>query len=88
MSRIEEDIKADLEAETAPDPEFYSAILRRMVLHKAKARLRELHSILRGRSKSSQINEASVAKAMGWREEVTACPFPLKGHASVLKATE
>ena len=70
MLRIEEDIRADLEAETAPDPEFYSAILRRMILHKAKARLKELHGILRSRSKSQQMNEANVQKAMGWREEV------------------
>ena len=74
MLRIEEDIKADLEAETAPDPEFFSAILRRMILHKAKARLRELHSILVSRGKSRQINETNVPKAMGWREEVTLLP--------------
>ncbi len=71
MLRIEEDIKADLEAGTAPDPEFYSAILRRMILHKAKARLRELHTILKARSKSREINEVNLPKAMGWREEVT-----------------
>lgn len=71
MLSMEDDIQADLDTGTAPDPEFYSAILRRMVLHKAKARLRELHAILQARSKSEAINEANVPKAMGWREEVT-----------------
>lgn len=70
LLHCEEDIRADLEAETAADPEFHSAVLRRLVLFKAKARLRELHAMLRSRSKSAQINKADVPKAMGWREEV------------------
>ena len=69
--RMEEDISADLEAGTAPDPEFYSAILRRMVLHKARARLREIHSALLARSKMGVVTDADVPKAMGWREEVS-----------------
>lgn len=71
MLRMEEDISADLEAGTAPDPEFYSAILRRMVLHKAKARLRELHSTLLARSHLQKPNATDIPKAMGWREEVS-----------------
>ena len=69
---MEEDITADLEAGSAPDPEFYSAILRRMILHKAKARLRELHSTLLSRSKLQKLNDTNVPKAMGWRDEVRA----------------
>lgn len=87
MLRMEEDISADLEAGTAPDPEFYSAILRRMVLHKARARLREIHSEVFSQSKSRKLNELDVAKAMGWRDEVRDPLCTASYHSTDLKGT-
>jgi hypothetical protein len=69
---MEEEIKDNLESGDLADPEFHSAILRRMVLHKARARLRELHAALRARSLAQADQKTDVPKAMGWREEVRA----------------
>lgn len=70
---MEEQIRGSLESGDLPDPEFHSAVLRRMVLHKARARLRELHASLRARSLVHEDRRADVPKAMGWGEEV-GCP--------------
>ena len=67
---MEEDLQSQLDSGTAPDPEFHSAILRRMVLHKAKARLRDIHSSLLHRSIAAGERKLDVPTAMGWRDEV------------------
>ena len=75
LESMEEEIKSSLETGDLPDPEFHAAVLRRMVLHKARARLRELHGTLKARSLAFGDRRAEVPKAMGWREEVR-CPVP------------
>lgn len=72
---MEADLKYQLETRTAPDPEFYSAILRRLVLHKAKARLREMHATLRAQSLAAAEAGLDVPASLGWRQEVP--QFPL-----------
>lgn len=63
-------MKSQLESGTAPDPEFYSAIIRRLPVHKAKAQLRDIHSSLKARSLASGEAKLDIPAAMGWREEV------------------
>ncbi len=41
---LEEGIQDTLDSGTAADPEYWAAVLKRVSVHKAKARLREIHA--------------------------------------------
>lgn len=45
---LEAGIQEQLDSGTAADPEYWQAVLKRLALHKAKARLREIHTGKRG----------------------------------------
>ena len=56
----------------AADPEFSTAILKRLHIHKAKAKLREIHSdLLQQHLDRTQLigDDVNVAKEMGWGDE-------------------
>jgi len=44
LVELESGIQEQLDSGTAADPEYWQAVLKRLVLHKAKARLREIHA--------------------------------------------
>lgn len=44
LLELEGGIQAQLDSGTAADPEYWQAVLKRLALHKAKARLREIHA--------------------------------------------
>lgn len=69
---MEKDITAQLQRGEAPDPEFLAAVLSRLGLAKARARLREIHE------EKLQVHVAAleaagdptdIAAAMGWDRE-------------------
>lgn len=68
---MEEGIQRELDNGTAADPEFMSAVLKRLVLHKAKARLKEIHQGLMAKHAeriiATQDPSMDVRKAMGWQ---------------------
>lgn len=72
LLQMEQDITSQLERGEAPDPEFLTAVLSRLELAKAKARLREIHG---GRLQAHvSVLEAAgdpvdIATAMGWDRE-------------------
>ena len=41
---LEEGIQDTLDSGTAADPEYWAAVQKRVTVHKAKARLREIHA--------------------------------------------
>ena len=71
---MEEGISQQLEAGDAADPEFLAAVLRRLQLAKARARLREVHAALLeahlARLRAAPDTSVDVAAAMGWDREV------------------
>ena len=73
LAEMEEGIQAQLEGGDAADPEFLAAVLKRLTLAKAKARLREIHeSLLRkhlDRIVAAPDNGEDIAAAMGWADE-------------------
>lgn len=44
LLELEAGIQEQLDSGTAADPEYWQAVLKRLALHKAKARLREIHA--------------------------------------------
>lgn len=69
---LEAGITERLDAGEAGDPEYWAAVLRRLTLHKAKARLRELHARLLERHLQRVVlagDGVDVAQAMGWEAE-------------------
>lgn len=85
LVKMEADLQLQLETGTAPDPEFYSAILRRLFLHKAKARLRDIQASLRARSKASGEQKLDLPAAMGWRDEVRPALPPVQAFGGFKK---
>ena len=76
---LEAGITERLDAGEAGDPEYWAAVLRRLTLHKAKARLRELHARLLERHLQRVVlagDGVDVAEAMGWEAERQACQPP------------
>ena len=71
---MEEGISQQLEAGDAADPEFLAAVLWRLQLAKARARLREVHAGLLeahlARLRAAPDTSVDVAAAMGWDREV------------------
>ena len=69
---LEAGITERLDAGEAGDPEYWAAVLRRLTLHKARARLRELHARLLERHLQRVVlagDGVDVAEAMGWEAE-------------------
>ena len=66
LAELESGIQEQLDSGAAADPEYWQAVLKRLHLHKAKARLRELH--------------AGGWRA-GWGVGVTAAPVCLRAGA-------
>ncbi len=68
---MEDGIQRELDNGTAADPEFMSAVLKRLTLHKAKARLKEIHQGLMAKHAeriiATQDPSMDVRKAMGWQ---------------------
>ena len=72
LAALEAGITAQLDSGDAGDPEYWAAVLRRLALHKAKARLRELHAGLLERHLQRVVltgDGVDVAEAMGWEAE-------------------
>eukprot|EP00884_Botryococcus_braunii_P020423 jgi/Botrbrau1/7064/Bobra.0165s0087.1 len=59
---MEEGIKIQLQTGAVADPEYWQAVLRRLALHKAKGRAREIHLAAIRRAE----DRVDVAAAMGW----------------------
>ena len=70
LVELEAGIEKELESGTAADPEFMSAVLKRLTLHKAKARLKEIHHGLLAKHAeriiATQDPSMDIRKAMGW----------------------
>lgn len=65
-------IEEQLQSGEAADPEFSAAILKRLRIHKAKAKLREIHSDLLQQhlDRTQHVpGDVDVAQEMGWEEE-------------------
>jgi len=72
LAALEAGIMDQLDAGAAADPEYWAAVLRRLGLHKAKARLRELHARLLERHLGRVVlagDGVDVGAAMGWDAE-------------------
>jgi hypothetical protein len=72
LAELESGIQEQLDSGAAADPEYWQAVLKRLHLHKAKARLRELH--------------AGGWRA-GWGVGVTAAPVCLRAGGLVGRHT-
>ena len=72
LQQTQNSLEAQLQSGEAADPEFSAAILKRLRLHKAKAKLREIHSDLlqRHMDRTHHIKESvDVAQEMGWDDQ-------------------
>ena len=72
LQQTQSSIEQQLQSGEAADPEFSSAILKRLHIHKAKAKLREIHSdLLQQHLDRSQLvgDDINVAKEMGWGDK-------------------
>ena len=61
LTDLEKEYNDQLQTGRAQDPEFASAVLKRIAPHKARAELREIHSMLRSRHPRSHATQAT-----GW----------------------
>ena len=82
LVELEEGIQQELDHGTAADPEFMSAVLRRLTLHKAKARLKEIHQGLMAKHAeriiATQDPSMDIRKAMGWNVDEVQSAY--QGH--------
>jgi len=82
LVELEEGIQQELDHGTAADPEFMSAVLRRLTLHKAKARLKEIHQGLMAKHAeriiATQDPSMDIRKAMGWNVDEVRSAY--QGH--------
>ncbi|KAL3159310.1 hypothetical protein ABBQ32_011264 [Trebouxia sp. C0010 RCD-2024] len=72
LQHTQASIEQQLQSGEAADPEFSAAILKRLRIHKAKAKLREIHSdLLQQHLDRTQhvIEDVDVAQEMGWEQE-------------------
>lgn len=72
LQHTQASIEEQLQSGEAADPEFSAAILKRLRIHKAKAKLREIHSdLLQQHLDRTQhvAEDLNVAQEMGWEEE-------------------
>jgi len=70
-----------LQSGEAADPEFSAAILKRLRIHKAKAKLREIHRDLMqqnlDRTQLVPDDGADVPREMGWDDDKQVCIQPI-----------
>ncbi|BDA46670.1 probable cactin [Coccomyxa sp. Obi] len=87
LVEMEEGIQAQLDGGDAADPEFLAAVLKRLTLAKAKARLREIHEdLLRkhlDRIVTAPDRAEDIAAAMGWADEDKAQAPPERDEAEI-----
>ncbi|PRW50888.1 cactin isoform A [Chlorella sorokiniana] len=69
LLELESGIQEQLDSGTAADPEYWQAVLKRLALHKAKARLREIHGDILQQHLARMMARPNVAEAMGWGED-------------------
>lgn len=69
LLELEGGIQAQLDSGTAADPEYWQAVLKRLALHKAKARLREIHADMMQQHLAKMMADVDVPGAMGWGAE-------------------
>lgn len=72
LQQTQTSIEDQLQSGEAADPEFSAAILKRLRIHKAKAKLREIHSdLLQQHLDRTQhvAEDVDVAQEMGWDDE-------------------
>ena len=75
---MEKELKKELESGGAQDPEFNAAVLKRLAPHKARAELRDIHSMLLSRQRTQGTGKAPGLQRSGWRDEVRLIlPFSL-----------
>lgn len=70
LVNLEIEYKDQLETGRAQDPEFSSAVLKRIAPHKRRAELREIHSMLVSRQLVNGKKGAKQGTRTGWRDEV------------------
>lgn len=68
LSLMESDIQRKL-AQGEGDPEYWEAVLPRLKIYAAKARLRELKAEMLEARLREQEEKLDVAAAMGWHDE-------------------
>ncbi|KAI7846452.1 hypothetical protein COHA_000063 [Chlorella ohadii] len=69
LCELESGIQEQLDSGTAADPEYWQAVLKRLALHKAKARLREIHGDILQQHLARMMARPNVAEQMGWGDE-------------------
>lgn len=72
LQQTQTSIEEQLQSGEAADPEFSAAILKRLRIHKAKAKLREIHTDLLQQhlDRTQHVPEGvDVAQEMGWGDE-------------------
>lgn len=77
LQQTQNSIEEQLQSGEAADPEFSAAILKRLRIHKAKAKLREIHSdLLQRHLDRTQLvgDSVDVADEMGWGDEEVQMP--------------
>ncbi|KAI8474931.1 MAG: cactus-binding C-terminus of cactin protein-domain-containing protein [Monoraphidium minutum] len=71
LRRMEGDINGSLAAGEG-DPDYWEAVLERLQIHAARARLREIHADLLRRRIASATAKIDVAEVMGWAADAAA----------------
>ncbi|KAK9864995.1 hypothetical protein WJX84_010006 [Apatococcus fuscideae] len=66
LQELEASIESQLRTGDAGDPEYWGAVLKRLHVHKAKARLREIHATMLRQHVEQMMAGENVSKAMGW----------------------
>ncbi len=81
LQQTQDSIEEQLQSGEAADPEFSAAILKRLRIHKAKAKLREIHRDLMqqnlDRTQLVPDDGADVPREMGWDDEKQVCMQPI-----------
>ena len=84
LQQTQDSIEEQLQSGEAADPEFSAAILKRLRIHKAKAKLREIHrDLMQQNLDRTQLipDGVDVAQEMGWSDHEQVCTGPI--HAPV-----
>lgn len=85
LIEMEKELKKELESGGAQDPEFNAAVLKRLAPHKARAELRDIHSMLLSRQRTQGAGKAPGLQRSGWRDEVRLIlPFPIPPNGGLL----
>lgn len=80
MQQTQDSIEEQLQSGEAADPEFSAAILKRLRIHKAKAKLREIHrDLMQQNLDRTQLipDSVDVAQEMGWSDHEQVCFRPI-----------